>query len=129
MFKGVVPAAKLMGRTVYDSPITKQVLETAKRSALEAGLNVATDALEGKNVKVSLKGNMTAAKKKVSDSLVSALKRARTDTQHSDDGPASDTSRAKKRVKVKPPRVLAGVRRAKQPKNTRRSRDLFDAYY
>lgn len=132
MFKGVVPALQMWGQSLYASPLTKQVLETAKRTALEAGLNVASDTLAGKNVKDSLRGNALTAKQKVSASLLSALKKVK--TQHFDEPPSATqpTKTPRKRVKLVP--VLAtvsGVRRdrAKPLKKGKRNWDLFDEHY
>jgi hypothetical protein len=76
MFKGVIPAMKLMGHKLLESPITQKILKTAKRSAIDAGLNVAKDTLQGKNLKESLKENVATAKKSVTDSLLTALHNA-----------------------------------------------------
>lgn len=77
MFKGVVPVMQVMGQKLMASPITKRILKTAKQSAIEAGVNVATDTLGGKNVGKSLAENVTTASKAVTDSLVSALKKVK----------------------------------------------------
>jgi len=77
MFKGVIPAMQFMGRKLLESPITQKILKTAKRSALEAGLNVASDTLRGRNLGESLKENVGTAKKAVTDSLVTALNNAK----------------------------------------------------
>jgi hypothetical protein len=77
MFKGVVPALQFMGRKLLDSPITQKALKTAKKSAIEAGLNVATDTLQGRNFGESLKDNVSTAKKAVTDSLLTALNNAK----------------------------------------------------
>jgi hypothetical protein len=77
VFKDVVPAVKVMGQKVVDSPITQKVVKTAKRSALEAGLNVATDVLEGRDFEESLSQNVSTAKRAVKDSLKQALNEAK----------------------------------------------------
>lgn len=69
-----------MGRKLWESPVTKRILNTAKNSAIEAGINVATDTLKGRNVGESLKGNVSTAKKAVTDSLLSALHNANVPT-------------------------------------------------
>lgn len=74
MFKGVVPAMQVMGKKILAEPETKNVLKTLKRSAVEAGLNVASDTLSGKKLKESLSENVTTAKKAIKKSLSSALK-------------------------------------------------------
>jgi hypothetical protein len=76
MFKGVIPAAQMMGKQVLASPLTKTVLKAAKRSARDAGLQLATDVLQGKRVKESLKENVSTAKKAVKKSLLTALSKA-----------------------------------------------------
>lgn len=73
IFHGVFPAMKSMGRKLWESPVTKGILNSAKNSAIEAGINVVSDTLKGKNVGESLKGNVSTAKKAVTDSLLSAL--------------------------------------------------------
>ena len=133
MFKGIVPAMKLWGQRVYDSPHTKSILETAKNSALEAGLNVAQDTLSGKNVKESVRGNVTAAKRKVSDSLASAFKRVK--RQHFDAPPAAPAAaavktparRRAKAASATATAAAAGLLHAKKAyKRARRTKDIFD---
>lgn len=77
MFKGVIPALQLFGDKVMQSPITKEVIKTGKRAALDAGLNVASDVLGGKKLKPSLSENVTTAKKAVTKSLLSALEKTK----------------------------------------------------
>lgn len=131
MFRGIIPAARVMGRKVYDSPLTKNVLETAKRSALEAGLNVAEDTLEGKNVKESLKGNVIAAKKKISQSLVSALKKVKLHHQFDPSAAAAAAVGKKKKSKNVTAISKKKVSRALALKKARsqRARDLFDTSF
>jgi hypothetical protein len=74
MFKGVIPAAQLMGKQVLASPLTKTVVKAAKRSARDAGLQLANDLLHGKQIKNSLKENVVStAKRAVKKSLRAAL--------------------------------------------------------
>ena len=113
MFKGVYPALQAMGQKLMNSSITQKVLKTAKRSAVDAGLNVAKDVLKGKKIGESLSENISAAKKAVTDSLVSALDKAKVP-------------------------VVAGVKRVKKIKTEKRKkksrkgkvpRDIFDEKY
>jgi hypothetical protein len=80
MFKGAIPALKLFGEKIIQSPVTKEIVKTAKRSALDAGLNVASDLLKGKKIKQSVSENVDTAKKAVTNSLVTALEKAKVDT-------------------------------------------------
>jgi hypothetical protein len=80
MFKGAIPALKLFGEKIIQSPVTKEIVNTAKRSALDAGLNVASDLLKGKKIKQSVSENVDTAKKAVTNSLVTALEKAKVDT-------------------------------------------------
>ena len=61
MYKGVVPAYKVMGQQQYttDEPLTKSVLETT-------GLDMAADPLNGNYVRDSLKRHLATAKREVS---------------------------------------------------------------
>lgn len=76
MFKDVFPAAQIIGKKVLASPLTKKVLKTAKRSAVDAGLQIAKDVLHGKKLKESLNENVSSAKKSVKKSLLTALSNA-----------------------------------------------------
>ena len=80
MFKGVIPALKLFGEKIVQSPITKEIINTGKRSLVDASLNVADDFLKGKKIKPSISENVATAKKAVTKSLVSALEKAKAAT-------------------------------------------------
>lgn len=108
MFKGVIPAAQIMGKQILASPVTKKVLKAAKRSALDAGFQVATDVLQGKKLKESVKENVSSAKKAVKKSLLTALTNAE----------ASDSVEEKPTRKKK-----VGVRRGG---NKKRYSDIFE---
>lgn len=121
MFKRVIPAMQVLGRNFLASPITQQVLNTAKRSALQAGLDVTTDALEGKDMGESLSKHVTTAKNAVSNSLLTALKRV-----------GSTESKAKKvrKTNIKPAsknKVYGFVHKSK--KRQKRHKDLFDSQF
>ncbi len=115
MFKGVIPAMQVMGRKILESPVTQKVLKTAKRSAIEAGLNLATDALEGENLNESLSKNMSTAKKVVTDSLISALKRSK--------------RKIDPKPKPKPKQKLKIATPQKQNKRKKVARDIFDVKF
>lgn len=64
---------KSIGRALVGSPITKNVAKEAKRSAMQAGLNVVGDVLQGKNVKKAFKERGKAAVGEVGESVVKGL--------------------------------------------------------
>lgn len=68
IIRTVLPIISSVGSKVVKSPITKNLIKTAKRSAIDAGLNVASDVLEGKNLGESLKSNLVTAVSRVADS-------------------------------------------------------------
>lgn len=122
MFKGVVPIMRVVGRDLYNAPLTQAVLNTAKRSALEAGLNVANDVLEGKNVKDSLKGNLNEVNRKVTDSLTSAMKnvnRRHYDSSDEDEPRAASPTQAIETASSKP---KAKRKQRQQKKKTKAKR-------
>lgn len=55
LFRSVIPAAQFLGRAIMGSPVTKNVLDVAKKSAIQSGLQLAQDVLGGENVKESVK--------------------------------------------------------------------------
>ena len=77
MYKGVVPALKLFGEKIIQSPVTKELLNKGKRTLVDASLNLASDVLAGKKIKPSISENVATAKKAVTKSLVSALEKAK----------------------------------------------------
>lgn len=125
MFKGVFPAMQVLGQRLFSSPTTQKLLKTAKQSAIEGGLNVATDVLQGKKLSRSVADNVATAKKAVTDSLVSALNRAKVSSvgNVSVDTGVNKRKRAKK-SSVAPPAVVA--KKAKRKKQS--YRDLFESY-
>ena len=55
----VMPAAKFFGKKIISSPITKNIVNTAKKSAIQAGLSTVQDIMSGENVGQSLKRNLS----------------------------------------------------------------------
>ena len=117
-FKKVIPAAQLMGKKILESPITQNILKTAKRSAIDAGLNVATDALEGKKIKESLNENVATAKKAVSDAVLSAIKKVKSNRLGGDVAVVEK----KKRLPTKKAVVISVGKKKRKNKY----RDIFD---
>lgn len=72
IFRGLIPIAKglfSVGRRAAASSTGQKVLQAAKRSAVQAGLDVAHDALSGQNVAQSLKKRGRQAGLKMVDEL------------------------------------------------------------
>lgn len=118
-FRGVLPAMKVMGRKILSSPITKQVLDVAKNSAVEAGFDVTKDVLEGKKIKDSLVNRVTTAKKAVTTSLLSALDKAKSQKAEL----PKVGLRAPKKRKLNPSPTTNKHRRY------RRQKDIFDSNF
>ena len=82
IYRNTYPAVKTISKSILTSPVTKKVLQAAKKSVTKAGLNIASDVLMGKKLSSSARVNLTAAKRQFADSLqqaahVSAPKRVR----------------------------------------------------
>ena len=62
----VLPALKAIGKNIISSPtvrkLGKATLKGVKRTAVDAGLNIANDALAGENIIDSIKKNVTGQK-------------------------------------------------------------------
>lgn len=61
IFRGIIPLASKavnIGRKVISSPTGQKIMKAAKRTAIDAGLDIATDVLQGKNVKEAAKSNL-----------------------------------------------------------------------
>lgn len=74
LFKAVVPAFKSIGRAIIKSPITKSALSTAKNKAIDAGIQIAADALSGENIGQSISKNLKTVSSAIGDDVVSSLK-------------------------------------------------------
>lgn len=69
IFRSAVPALKTLGSKILGSSITKNVGKTLAQSALQGGLSLASDALDGKNVKDSFSSNVTQARRNLAKTL------------------------------------------------------------
>ena len=69
LFKRAVPALKAMGSKILGSSITQNVGKTLAHSALQGGLNIASDTLGGKNFKDSFSSNVNQAKQEMAKTL------------------------------------------------------------
>jgi hypothetical protein len=73
----VVPTMKLLGKRAMSSDLVRSVGSTLAKSAIQGGLNFATDALNGGNLKESAVTNLAAAKRELATTVKRALKTKR----------------------------------------------------
>lgn len=76
IYRHVVPlvhTALSKTKKAWDSPIGQHLRKTAKRTALESGLQVLSDSLEGKSPAKSAKREISRAKSKMREALKSAV--------------------------------------------------------
>lgn len=70
-FKGAAKTAIKVAK----SPIAKDVIDTVKSTAIETGLQTASDLLKGENIKDSVQKNIATAKDQVADSFERGAKK------------------------------------------------------
>lgn len=63
--KNLIPLAK----SVLKAPVTKRILKKAKKSAINAGLNLVGDTIQGENVVESFKSNLKQAGKEIGNTV------------------------------------------------------------
>ena len=81
IFRGLIPIAKGLfnvGKKVVASPSGQRIMKAAKDSAIEAGIDLAHDALQGNNIKEATSKHISAAKRKVFDSMGDELRSKKT---------------------------------------------------
>lgn len=100
IFRGVVPIVKKvlgLGARAIKTPIGKSIVKEAKKTALEAGLNVMGDALQGKNVVKSAKQQAKKAISNMGDKIQkTALQNLAPATRNKS---GSNSNKRKKRIK------------------------------
>lgn len=107
IFRAVAPTLAGIGKSIIKSPITKNLLSTAKKSAVNAGLNLVSDTLAGENVGRSLKRSANRARVDFIDVIESGRNK-------------------KKRSKITPKtRRNVGFTRSRRNKKIKH-RDIFD---
>lgn len=82
IYSAVVPLMKSalrIGSSAAKSEVGKQVIKGVKNRAMRAGLNVVSDALEGKNIIKSTKNELNSAKKALKERLVAGYKASKND--------------------------------------------------
>lgn len=69
LFRAALPVVSSIGRSIFSSPITRNLAHTAKKAAIDTGLNVISDVVEGKNLGESVKDNLGEARSRIAQSL------------------------------------------------------------
>jgi len=75
ILRGALPALKTflnIGGNALKSQAGKSIINAAKHSAVKAGLNLAADAMKGKNIPASIKQNLKEAGSEVADKFKDA---------------------------------------------------------
>lgn len=73
LVRRVIPVVKSIGRSIISSPATKNIISSVKDSAINAGLNMASDVVSGENVKESFHKNLASVGENLGDSIKSEL--------------------------------------------------------
>ena len=89
---------------IFSSAPVKQVTSDVKDSALNAGLNLASDIIQGENVKDSLEKNAKQFGKNVGQSVITTADSFLTSNNSSKKRPAAQN--VKPQVKIKKPKVV-----------------------
>ena len=69
LIRAVIPVASKVGRAMIKSPITKELLNTVKDTAIQGGVSLAADALRGNNMEDSLQENLNMAKERMAQTI------------------------------------------------------------
>jgi hypothetical protein len=69
LFKFLIPAARTAAKTIVKSPLAKNVSRSLGNEAKKAAINIALDALQGKNVKQSAQSSLNQARSSIAKHL------------------------------------------------------------
>lgn len=128
IFRKIAPLAKTLvttGQRILTSKPAQQVIETGKQSLAKAGVQVADDIFQGKNVKQSVKEHLSSAMGTIKDSVMEQAK----DQVSKMYGNSEGENRQWKKKKKKKPKSNNLRKRVKQSASSRfvRSKKLrFD---
>lgn len=116
IFRKIAPFAKTIlniGKKAVATKPVQEVLRSAKSEALKTGVQIADDALQGKNIKESIRSNAQSAAKSVAQTAIGEAKKMLGDEPK----PKKFGKTTKKRT------VTTGRSTKKTPK--RRKKDVF----
>jgi hypothetical protein len=111
LLRGFAPVLK----SIIKSPVTKKIVTAAKDNAIEAGLNIASDALQGKSIGESIESNVLSAADKVVGKAREAVS-----------GRKKPNKRKKKASLPPPPVVSKKSKHAKKAGKGKKGRSVFD---
>ena len=97
---------------IFSSTPVKQVTADIKDSALNAGLNLASDIIQGENVKDSLEKNVKEFGKNVGQSVVNTADSFLTSNKSSKKRPPAQ--KVKSQIKVKKPKIKKNINKRKK---------------
>jgi hypothetical protein len=69
LFRNVLPMFSSIGRSIFGSPVVKNVGKSLLDSTVRGGLNLAADAIGGEDIKESFKKQLGSARQEVSDAV------------------------------------------------------------
>lgn len=75
LYSKLVPKLKTGASIILESPITQNILETARDSAVDIGVKIAADTLSGVKFNKAVKRNLSIAKNEIAETLASAIKK------------------------------------------------------
>lgn len=77
LYSKVIPKVKTGANAILESPVTQNILEAARDSAVDIGLNIAVDSLSGVKFNKAVKRSLSIAKDEVIQTIRNKNKRKR----------------------------------------------------
>ena len=140
LFSNVVPIVKSIfnvGKQAAATPLGQAVIRDAKKTAMQAGLNVVNDAMEGKNILQSTRDQVKGATRTMTEQLKRRAEMAMSNPHISDNiyksrsprrrsGPPRATATSAANLNRRRRRGGGGSKRKKKDGRKRRKIDMFD---
>lgn len=98
LFKAALPVLSSVGKGILGSPVTKRLISSGKQAAIDTGVNILSDAIEGRNLRESLQENIGEARSRVAESLRQS-RQARTPRMKKRRGISRTSRTSRKRIK------------------------------
>jgi hypothetical protein len=125
--RAVGKVAKKSALQLAKSSAVRKGISTVKKRAIKAGINIAANAIAGKNIKEGLKEDVVKAGEEVGENvgeLVKELASAAVGNDKDEEGVSKN--KIKKRGKLPPTRTLSAVPTPKRTKKKRKTKSVFD---
>ena len=131
-FRGVIPALSNFGRSIFSSPLTRDIGKTLLDSGVTGGLNVLSSALKGDDTKETLKREFQGAKRQVAGQLDKEVQRRRgggEDEQQPEQsgGGLGGRGRKRKRKRVTTKRRKTAKKQKRSGRKCKKSGTIFDS--